>query len=51
MAAYSLLLGLGAVGGAGLGGVVARAGSLDGLVFGTVGLTLVALASVARLRP
>ncbi len=50
MGIYSLLLGLGGIAGAALGGWLGRAFALDGLLLGTLFLTLVALAALARLR-
>ncbi len=46
MGIYTLLLGLGNAIGAGLGGVLASALAFNGLIFGTVGLAVVALAAL-----
>ena len=49
MGIYTLLLGLGSAIGAGVGGVLAQAQALNGLVLGTAGLAALALASLALL--
>ena len=50
MGAYSMLLGVGQLVGAGIGGPLADAWHMDGLIFGTVGLILVAGVTVVALR-
>lgn len=50
MGAYSMLLGVGQLVGAGIGGPLADRWHMDGLIFGTVGLILVAGGTVLALR-
>ena len=49
MGVYTLLFGLGSAIGAGLGGLLAHALALNGLVIGTVALALIALAGIKLL--
>ena len=50
MGAYSMLLGVGQLVGAGIGGPLADRWHMDGLIFGTVALMLVAGVTVLALR-
>jgi len=47
---YSVFLGIGQIGGALLGGVVAEVRGMDGLLIGTAGVLALALIPLSRLR-